>query len=46
MDYEEKYKKAMLHIQVLNLALDNERDKSKFYQNEVEILKERLKCIV
>lgn len=42
-NYEELYKKAMLHIVILQNSLDNQIELCNFYKNEVKILHKKLK---
>lgn len=47
MDYKEKYKRAMLHIANLEIAMERTTERNRFYEEEIERLNERLKeCLV
>lgn len=41
MDYEELYRKAVLHIEILKQALETTQEKCNFYKKEIEILKRK-----
>ena len=43
MNYEELYKRAILHIANLESEIERTNEINKFYENEIEILNERIK---
>lgn len=43
MDYEEKYRRAMLHIANLEIAMERTTERNRFYEEEIERLNERLR---
>ena len=45
MDYEEKYRRAMLHIAQLEQIIDRLQDECKLYKDVIEIKERYIKCL-
>ena len=43
MNYEELYRRAILHIANLESAMERTTERNRFYEEEIERLNERLK---
>lgn len=46
MDYEEKYRRAMLHIAQLESIIDRKQDEIEFYKEIIAIKERCIKCLV
>lgn len=46
MDYEEKYRRAMLYIAQLESIIDRKQDEIEFYKEIIAIKERSIKCLV